>query len=92
MATGYVVTPNVKGTAKGELVEVPGLGLLKNGSANEIDPDQADYFRQHHGRWAELEGGKTVWEQGPTVLQHFENTQWMEVSTPNEPKKSGDSK
>ncbi len=90
--SGYVVKPMILSTTKGREVEVPGLGLLKNGIENEISEEQAEYFRNYNmvPVTKENQDGQfyTEWVQGPTVAEYFKDTIWVEVTTKKEEKKS----
>jgi hypothetical protein len=68
-------------------MEIPGLGLFKNGSTRLVTPDEAAAFRSFHTRpvvdeEAEpADNGQPVYKEelGPTPLQAMEKSEWIVV-------------
>jgi len=61
----YKITVDQPNIGPGTEVFIDGLGTFKNGEATVVDADQANHFRNAHGRVNDE--GK--WEQGPTLAQ-----------------------
>jgi hypothetical protein len=87
MATGYEVQASRPGGRRGEEFEIAGLGVFKNGSARLVTPDEAAQFRAYNARTVvseEEEGpnGEPIYvtEPGPTLLEAFSGTDWVEVT------------
>lgn len=81
MATGYEVKVDRPGARRGEELEIPGLGIFKNGSTRVVDPVQAQTYRDLNPSPVvpDDEGNFVGGEQGPTVLQTFEKHDWITV-------------
>lgn len=73
-------------------VQINGLGIFANGVEYDIDDEAAEAYR-----WAnqvltshvDADGNETVTaEKGPTLLQAFENEDWVTVTTVQAAKKA----
>jgi hypothetical protein len=69
----YTVTVDMPNLHRGEEIEIPGLGLFKNGSTKDVSKEEAEAFRVFH-QTAETtydadENQQTEWTKGPTLLQ-----------------------
>lgn len=63
----YKVTVNMPNLAKGAEVFIDGLGTFKNGESAVVSNEQANLFRNAHGRVND----DGQYEQGPTLGQAF---------------------
>lgn len=96
MAKVKVNHPNL---ARGAEVEIPGLGVFKNGSTREVTEEQVENWRWFNQRPVEVgerpEGGVSAveYQRGPTLKQAFEGVDYLEVVDDEpEEKSSGSSK
>lgn len=86
----YEVTVNNPVLGKGVEVEIPGLGIVKNGSTTEVSEEQAETFRlvnQGPVVTEQDENGADVYKQpdkGPTLLQAYKDDPHVEVRTVEE--------
>jgi len=103
----YVLELDVPGTPKGQEVEIPGLGVFKNGQSYDITEDEAENYRNANvvaeTKTVKVKDGDQKRDvvvseisQGPTLLQAFQGQEDILVSTPAAPKpqekkKEGDS-
>jgi len=88
---GYEVTVNNPAWGKGTEVEIPGLGLVKNGETVHVDAEQAEAFKAYHTSAValyyedtpEAEGELAGYanEPGRTVLEAFKHTPYVTVAT-----------
>lgn len=82
---------------RGAEIEIPGLGLFKNGSARDVDEEQVENWRWYNQRAVEVgdrpeDGVAAVeYQRGPTLKQYFENHGFIEVLD-DEPQKESKSK
>jgi hypothetical protein len=102
----YTIDFDLPGTAKGQSVQVAGLGEFENGSSYDVTREEADAFRSYNIRQESHhnEDGQLVTEThlGPTLLQAFEHTEGVTVTTtqpnqqrndpPKKPEGEGDDK
>lgn len=85
---------NHPGLARGADLEIPGLGVFKNGSTAEVDESQVENWRWYNQRPVEVgerpeDGVAAVeYQRGPTLEQAFENVEYIEVLG-DEPQKKG---
>lgn len=76
---------NLPNQPRGAEIEIPGLGLFKNGSTREVDEDQVEAWRWYNQRAVEVgdrshDGVAAVeYQRGPTLKQYFENHDHIEV-------------
>ena len=70
---------------RGAEIEIPGLGLFKNGSAREVDEEQVENWRWYNQRPVEV-GNRPVdgvaaveYQRGPTLKQVFENHAFIDI-------------
>src|SRR5215208_6904264 len=89
MSSVRVNHPNLP---RGADVEIPGLGVFKNGSARQVDEEQVENWRWYNQRAVEVgdrpeDGVAAVeYQRGPTLKQAFENVDYIEVLD-DEPRK-----
>lgn len=78
----YKVTVNDPTIPDGHDVEVPGLGVFKNGNTRQISEEDADYYRTVNAQLVDVEtDDRPAWtgaaavelQRGPTVLQAFKD-------------------
>jgi hypothetical protein len=65
MGKAYEVTVNVPSAGKGTDLEIPGLGVFKNGTTTVLEDEEVATFRQHHAGY----GDDGEYQLGPTPLQ-----------------------
>lgn len=74
----------------GAEIEVPGLGVFKNGSTRQVSEEEAEYFRTVNARLVDVEtDDRPAWtgaagtelRQGPTVLQAFKDHPTVSVES-----------
>jgi hypothetical protein len=90
----YSVKVNDPALPDGHEVEVPGLGVFKNGSTRQISEEQAEYFRDVNARLVDVEtddrpaftgAAATELQRGPTVLQAFKDHPVVSVEAADQP-------
>lgn len=90
----YTVKVNDPALPDGQEVEVPGLGVFKNGSTRQISEEQAEYFRDINARLVDVEtddrpafaGAAAVeLQRGPTVLAAFKDHPVVSVEAADQP-------
>lgn len=79
----------------GTELEIPGLGIYKNGKEYDISDEQAEAFRYHHSRVVtetdpsgDLGTYSVGTELGPTLLQAFESDDGIIVTATKQAKSS----
>lgn len=82
----YKLTLDFPNLTKGAEVQIDGLGIFKNGEEHEIDDALAQDYRNHHSRVVDEldDDGEVIgrkMEQGPTLLQAFQDSAGVTVST-----------
>jgi hypothetical protein len=79
----YTVEVNLPNVAKGQPVEIDGLGTFVNGETAEVSEGDAQSFRQKHSTMRteyDEEGRMTnTVEQGPTLSQAFKGNKNITV-------------
>lgn len=92
----YTVKVNDPALPDGHEVEVPGLGVFKNGSTRQISEEQAEYFRDVNSQLVDVEtDDRPAWtgaaaverQRGPTVLQAFKDHPVVSVEGTDQPEK-----
>lgn len=79
------VKVNLPNQPRGAEIEIPGLGLFKNGSTQEVDEVQVEAWRWYNQRPVTSgdrpeDGVAAVeYQRGPTLKQYFENHEFIEV-------------
>jgi len=80
--TKYEVKVNDPASPNGADIEVPGLGVFKNGSTRQLSEEEAEYFRDVNATLVDVEtddspawtgAAATELQRGPTVLQAFQD-------------------
>lgn len=87
----YEMAVNHPALPKGAEIQIPGLGVFKNGHSYKISKDEAQGFRVHHTRQVDVtdDSGAVVGsepELGPTLLQASKSMYGVEVNTPGSSK------
>ena len=82
----YKMTVDVPHLPKGAPIQIVGLGTFENGSTVEVSKEDADHYRDVHGRQEPQhdEDGSLVGmsrEKGPTLLQASKSMYGVEVET-----------
>jgi hypothetical protein len=82
----YEVALDLEGFPKGGAVQIAGLGTYANGSTFDVDEDEHTAYRAHHSVQVMGIGheGEIIVEEikpGPTLLQAYEHTDGVEVTT-----------
>jgi hypothetical protein len=82
----YEIAFDLPGFAKGEEVQVAGLGTFENGSTYQVTKAEAESYRSYNTslKYEYDEDNNLVGataEPGPTLLQAFEHTDGVEVNT-----------
>jgi hypothetical protein len=79
---------------EGAEVEIPGLGVFKNGSRTPVAPEQIEVFQAHHGRVVDLSPAEDQakglaavgFQQGPTLHAAFKDHPFIDVLVEEEEK------
>ena len=82
----YKMTVDFPNLAKGAEVQIDGLGIFENGFEHTIDAELAQSYRDHHTTIVEdFDADGTIvgrhTEQGPTLLQAFQNHNGITIAS-----------
>jgi len=99
----YVLELDVPGVPKGQEIEIPGLGVFKNGATHEIDEDAAENYRDANvtaepevGKnneilSVEVTRGQTLLQAGNSMMEGITVSTAAEEKKPEPKKKEGES-
>lgn len=95
---------NLPSMPEGADVEIPGLGVFKNGTQTPLTTEQLEMFEHHHGRMVDTASAEdqakglaaVVYQRGPTLKEAFVDHPYIyvveEEPKPKEVEKAKDSK